>query len=267
MGGLVRTALRLTALRALKGKTFAGDRVEDSSIVPMTEAIAENPKPVVVIYTDDDDHPISGLDLLTPAEGAGNCSMVFLIAIAGATALDAGDWEIQFSATDAASELTLDLIENDIKHALLDPRDPWADLWRVVASRGSRWRSQRGATEEKGARYAARQLILDLDPLADPLPGGEPIGFWADLVAAIAADPDLDFAALAPIMTRAIRGASTLADRERAQVALGLTKWAAYTTGLEPAPVDYTQTPGEALPPVVEIEIDAEIAIDERVTQ
>lgn len=255
MGGLVRTALRLTAYKALVGKTFAGPNVQDSSIVPLTTAITEAPAPVIVIYTDEDDHPIDGLDLLTaPANG---CAMVFLVAVAGAATVDNGAIEITFPATDAASELKLDILETDIKTALLDPRDKWAELWRRFAMRAVRWRSQRGSNEEKGARFAARQLIIDLDPIADPIAGAEPEGLWADLVATIAADSDTDFAGLADLLTRAIRGRAVLSEREREQMRMGLTAAGMWVSGLPPAPIDYTETAGEDLAPLTEVEIDA----------
>lgn len=266
MGGLVRTALRLTAVKALAGRTFAGDRVQDSSIAPLAEALVLEPQPVIVVYTDDDDITISGLDFLTPT--GGTCAMVFLVAIAGAVALEgAAGWSVTFPETDEASEMTLDLLETDIKLALLDPRSPWSDLWRRFAFTGSRWRSQRGATEEKGARYAARQIILDLDPISDPTPGVAPVGLWADLIAAIAADPDPDFAALAPILTRAIVGPTILAERERERVNLGLTDAGGWASGLEPAPADYITPAGGDAVVLQEVDVDAGIAIDERVTR
>lgn len=250
MGGLVRTALRLCAVKALSGRTFAKDRVQDSSIAPMAEAITESPLPVIVVYTDEEDMPIAGLDLLVPT--AGTCAVVFLVAVAGATRLDNGTYQVAFPETDAASELTLDLIERDIKLALLNPRDKWAELWRAFAMHASRW---------------LRQLILDVDPLADPVPGAAPSGLWAELIAAIAADADADFAGLAPVLERAILGPSALSERELAQVELGLTKAGAQATGLEPGVRDYTQAPGEELAPLVEVEVDAEMAIDERVSR
>lgn len=258
MGGLIRTALRLTATKALAGRTFAGENVQDSSIQPLAEAIQRNPKPIIIVYTDEDDHPLQGLDLLTPT--AGSVSMVFLVAMAGSTRLDNGAYQITFPPTDFASELTLDILETDIKLALLDPRNDWADLWRRFALHATRWRSQRGANEEQGARFAARQLIIDLDPLADPAGGAEPADIWAELIALVAADPDPDFAGLSDVLARAIRGRAVLTDWEREQMLLGLTRMGGWASGLPPAPVPYPVSPGDPTVPLSEVDVDASLA-------
>lgn len=217
---IVRTALRLATVKALSGRTYAGTRVRDSSIVPITEALGEEPKPVILVYTDDDESPIEGLDFLTPMSGSK--TLILLIAVAGAVEVE-GDTVIQFPPTDAAAELAIDLIERDVVRALLDPRSAWGDIWRRLAVRATRWRSTRGASTEEGIRYAARQIVIELDALSEPVPGGdEPDGVWEDFIAAVSADPDEDFAALAPILSAAITGAA-LTEEEREQIALGLT--------------------------------------------
>lgn len=244
---LVRLALRLCAVKALAGRTYAEDRVLDSSIVGLDSAIRGNPRPVIVVYTDSDDLSITGLDLWAPASGAR--AMVFLLAVASSLATAEGDVEFFYPPTDAATEFQLDMMERAVAMALLDPRTsaPWADLWRRFAVTARRWRSDRGASTEAGVRFAARQIVVDLDTLAEPIPGQAGMtgagAVWTDFLAAVEADPDPAFAAMAAPIARLVAG-DDLTERERDQMSLGLTYAGRYALG---HPV-----PGEGLDPADE---------------
>jgi hypothetical protein len=76
-----------------------------------------------------------------------------------------------------------------------------------------------------------------VETIADPTPGAEPEGVWADLLAAMAADQELS--ELAQYWRQLIAGL-IVPDWRRAQAALGLTVAGIHGIGLSPQ--DDTET-------------------------
>jgi hypothetical protein len=146
-----------------RDKTWAETRVLDSDNGPLEAAILADPTPYIVVSTDDDNREeIEGFDLLAakrrPRLGAG--------AVRRGPAM-------RIPATDGAFELALDIIERQIINALVhDPLSVWGGLWRDLAMRFDlKTSSKRGGSSEGGSRWAARQLLLHVDPIADPPAG------------------------------------------------------------------------------------------------
>ncbi|MEY4953496.1 MAG: hypothetical protein RL299_1920, partial [Pseudomonadota bacterium] len=108
---LSRAILRLTAVRAIYGRTLAEDRVFNSDLNPLDQRISKEAKPLVVVYTDDDQNEPSGRGDV----GAGSVDLVIEIAIAGSVNVDGADENDQtvvvpIGETDAGMEFTLDLL-------------------------------------------------------------------------------------------------------------------------------------------------------------
>lgn len=176
---LARTILRLAAVQAITGSTLAGDAVFDSDIDPIDQRVssADEPRPMIVIYTDDDQSSPTGFaDFLQ----GGQVELVIEVVYAGRTtiALDpdgpsgpATTEIIEISGRDAANEILLDLIERQAIRALTMGAGPWSQVWRLVASNCARRLSRRGASAEQGNRFAIRQVVLTLEPIIDPVPG------------------------------------------------------------------------------------------------
>lgn len=178
---LARLAVRITSVLALRtAGTMAEDRVQDSSIVDLEEGIIAAPKPVVLVYTDNSEFVPVGRNIWG---GQGSTTLVFLLAIAGATKLNDGSVQFSFPATDAAIELSLDVMERQIQKALTDPDNVWAQHWRGLVTNVTKWSSKRGGSTKEGSRYGARQILVELETVHDPVPGKAPEGEWAALLA------------------------------------------------------------------------------------
>lgn len=204
---LTRLAVRIAAIETLRGVTLAEGRVYDSSTTPLDAAIKQQPLPFIVVTTDTDEREITGKDL---SNGDAQLELVIEVAIASRVTVRVGDDQdedqIVIPNTDEGLEITLDLIETQIVNALTHHRTPWANVFSALVPRMLRRLSRRGGSAEDGSRFAARQIVLTIAPIADPTVG-QPIpmgGSWAKFFAAIDADPDLSH--LSPLLRFHIAG-------------------------------------------------------------
>lgn len=198
---IARFALRMATVRALRGSTLAGVFVRDSEIGPVDETFADKQHPFILVFTDDAEGTGAGTDLF---DNSGKQCLVLEMGVT--TRMKAGeDWAVP--TTDPGLELTLDIMERQIRHALSNPANAWAELWRDMVQDISMRRSQRGASAREGIRFAGRQLVLDLEILRDPHPGRPLSGVWSRFLTMAAADNDL--APLVPMLQATITGGVT----------------------------------------------------------
>ena len=190
---LNRLALRLLTVAALRGRTLAGEAVRDSMVIPLDGPIAlELPQPFLAVYTDDGLSQPRGRDLSTPG-GTINLLIEFGVTAKMRFKLETGedDEVLTPPPTDDRMELTLDVMERQIKIALADPLNEFAELWRILVSDVKSLTTKRGAFADRGGRYAGRMLEIEIVPLADPPFGAEPAGIWIAILGAFEADPRL----------------------------------------------------------------------------
>ena len=185
---IVRSCLRLATVAALRDLTWAEARVYDSDFTPLDQAILQTPSPYVVVFTDDDTRS----NIEGRAEFTGNRKTVLVIemGIAAATTMTApGEkQQVVIPATDASYELAIDMLEHQVIAALLhNPEGRWSELFRSMVMSISAIESHREGEAARSARYAARQLVISVDPIADPTPG----------VVLVAGHPILDFVTFA----------------------------------------------------------------------
>jgi len=230
---LARLAMRIAAARALRGATLAENRVFDSAIAPIDQTIAEERQPILIVTTDDHEMEVTGRDLF---HGEISCELVIEAAIAARVELPAGDDAeamIAIPHTDEGMELALDLMEHQVMGALTRERSDWSRVWMKLVPRISRRLSRRGASVEKGVRFAARQIVLTCDLIEAPGDGASiAVGTaWADLLAVMESDADL--APIAQMLRSEIEGAP-LADWRRAANMLGIHLTTADAIGLGP---------------------------------
>ncbi|MCF3935012.1 hypothetical protein L1787_16530 [Acuticoccus sp. M5D2P5] len=183
---LARAALRICAKEAIINRTFVGDEVFDSEIGIIERVFSGDEKraPFVVVYTDDSTMEIDGLGALS---NPGPVSLVFEISVQANQKGENDENEFVIGPqTDEMIEMLLDLIERQIRVALMDPDNPWSARLDRIAARWSRVRSLR-ATSSGKTRYAARQLTLDVMPLHEPVPDGAPRGVWLEVIEAMEA--------------------------------------------------------------------------------
>jgi hypothetical protein len=187
---LARLAMRIAAARALRGATLAEGRVHDSAIAPIDQTIAEERQPILIVTTDDHEMEVTGRDLF---HGNVSCDLVIEAAIAARVEVAGEESVITIPHTDEGMELALDLMEHQVMAALIRERTPWSRVWMKLVPRISRRLSRRGASVEKGVRFAARQIVLTCDLIEAPTDGAAVAEgtAWHDLLGAMEADTDL----------------------------------------------------------------------------
>jgi len=258
---LARLAMRIAAARALRGTTLAEARVHDSAIAPIDQTIAEERQPILIVTTDDHEMEVTGRDLF---HGNVSCDLVVEAAIAARVEVAGEESVITIPHTDEGMELALDLMEHQVMAALTQERSDWSRVWMKLVPRISRRLSRRGASVEKGVRFAARQIVLTCDLIEVPSDGAAIAAgtAWADLLDVMEGDTDL--APIAQMLRLEIEG-SPLAGWKRAANMLGIHKATANAIGLGPV-LDEGGDPAEVEAMVVTGDI-SETLDDEAATE
>lgn len=235
---LPRLAVRIAAVAALRGRTWAGDRVRDSAVPPIDKLAQDERLPFIAIYTDDSEFAAEeGRGLMS---SNGKFALVFEIGITAQMQFVVENNEVVEAPgkppTDAQMELMLDLIERQIKTTLSEPSHAWSEMWRRLVANVVQVKSQRGANAEDGVRFAGRQLILDIKPFAEPPCGREPSGLYADFITLLRADSDQGLATtVADMVERSIVGDVVHTDWQSAMAQLALTRREADAMQVTPA--------------------------------
>ncbi|MGJ4927472.1 hypothetical protein ACQR1K_10025 [Bradyrhizobium sp. HKCCYLRH3095] len=227
---LAVAAIKIAAVRSLKGRTSVGDAVFDSAVEPF-DGLRNEGAPVVVISCDTGKRDVEGRELFGARQVIELSVDMF---VARAVTVDVGEIEIQIPASDEGNELYLRSLAYEVEKVLLADPSPWPELFRRLWFRASahdlcEW--DRGAIADKGRRQALLRAIYRIEPVADPLPGAEPEGVWADVLAAM--EVDFELADIARYWRQLIAG-SIVPDWRQAQVALGLTAAGIGGIGLTP---------------------------------
>jgi hypothetical protein len=166
----------MCAVAALRGTTWADDRVFDSDNTPLSQALALNAaaKPYIVVYTDSDNRlDIDSTDLYGVRRELNLC---LEIGVASKVEGEAGGVQLKTPLTDEGMEIALDMVEDQAIAALFgNPQSDWAELLKGFVMRVSRVSGQRGASADRDRRWAARQLSVICDVIGD-LPPGVPAG-------------------------------------------------------------------------------------------
>ena len=239
---ITRTLLRIATQKALAGATIAGDAVFDRVIDPSdTRISALETRPVIAVYTDDhsNDRGTGRGDFLQD----GRLDLVIECIIAGRVTVpvdgDGGEVsQLSVPATDAGTEILLDLIETQAVRALVAGAGPWAILWRdlCIADIQS-CVSRRGVSAEQASRFAVRQLTISVDLLIDPdhgapVPPGSPWGRALDMMAQAPGLEDV-----AHILRADIEG-EPITDWRRTAARLGVNLPTVSALGLGPVGAD-----------------------------
>jgi len=174
---LVRMALRIAVVQALRGRTLVGDNVLDSRIGVIEVgsdggALTNQNKPFIAVYTGAGESEVKDLRALN---GNGLTWLVFEL---GATAkmavmnpdTDASEIVPGIPATDDALELMLDLTVREIGDVLTDPGNAWADIYRGLVTRVTKIEIE-PLRSEGGQRLAARQVRIAVELAPDPVLG------------------------------------------------------------------------------------------------
>lgn len=207
-------ALRIATVLALRGTTIAGDNVIDSPMLALDSLIDKFAGPVIAVATVESER--RGLAARGRVELVIECGLV----------IQQSDTETaEFGKAATASELVtmVALFERSIINAL-GAQSEAADLWRTLASPslgnsspGLEYSSLPGFTEDQ--RLAARQILMSVDVLPDPMPG-DPIPEWMTRFLALI-ESDAEFAPIHGMLAAFLTGQGQAEDlRESARLFL-----------------------------------------------
>lgn len=170
---LVRTALRLATLNALRGATIADVRVYDSRVDDFSpENFPADALPTIILLTDAEEGPA----LSTQNGGPPFRRMIELVIEMGMVQTfevpeeEGGSSFVPgYPTTDAEHESQLDLLEYQIKRRLGSDLAPESALWRTVALRVHKYDCHRQVMDETGVKIAARVLTWQVECTDDQI--------------------------------------------------------------------------------------------------
>jgi len=237
---VIRMLTRLTTVAALRGRTWADERVFDSDNTPLAQALALNAaaKPYIVVYSDSDAR--SDLDTTDLYVATRELSLVLEIGVASKVSGDTGDVKLNIPQTDEGMEIALDMVENQAIAALFgDPQSEWAELLKHFIIKVMRISGQRGASADRDRRWAARQLAIVCDVTSDIPPGVEikpnhPINRF---IGVAERHPEAHMEHAAEICA-ALVSQEEAPEWERIQATLGTRRQGLQAIGLAPLPGD-----------------------------
>ena len=189
---LARTFLRLCTLEAVRPSaqlnetlpqwpTMAAGYVFDSRLDPIEDIAADERRPIIVVYTEDDQQ--DKISQAGPVFYQSAVDLIFEISVIAAERIEADDGGSAFVAgtayTDAELEASLDALENQIWHAL--HFGPSGALFRQMAKLPMRhWHSMPQRSSEEGFRLAMRTIKTRVDVKEicyQAMPTAPPTGF------------------------------------------------------------------------------------------
>lgn len=229
----------MCAVAACRDRTWAEGRVFDSDNTPLLDALSEQPKPYITVFTDTDTaQSIEGRDLYTSEH---RLSLVFEFGIASAAKVtDVNEQELDIPQTDQAMEALVDILEGQIIWAAIsDPESPFGELLRQMINRIERAPSMRGGAEEKQTRWAARQLILVCETISPPAPGvvlhaDHPIKKFLTLIRS-SEHANLEMSQAGDLVEKVLT-TTAYPDWKQGQAWLALTNAGIHGTGITPLP-------------------------------
>jgi hypothetical protein len=266
---LTLDVLRLLTVKALRGRTWAGLRVYDSPAEPADLRLPKERAPYIAVYVDDGDvkslreNEIGGGSLYADGEAL----LIVEVSVAGQAEdnpainpdddADPTDPDIDrqladphtLALTDPALELRIGLIAAQACHALSEPDNPWAELWRTLAPDRISLEIRRGGSgqdnrEEEAYRYATRHMRLRVGLMQEPAPGeghGRVPGFWKDCLEAMEADEQ--YRGIAALLRLHLDGGLPEQGWRKAQRQGTLTEAAVRGIGIGPALRGMEETP------------------------
>lgn len=240
---MVDLVLRVITCEALRGNTIAGDAVHDSPLNPFELALKTGPVPLIAIHSALAIEKPEGRDWLAADR---RLDLSFQILLPVTVVVPTADGTIELKTMIAGADPAFDIVTRSIMRALIADQGPWATLWRKFVACIEEVVAVSYMIEgEKGARIAAREITVKLDPIAEPMFEAVEAGsVWDQVLAAMRGRADL--AALADAVQFAIETGNPLAtDWDRAAAALGLNRETVDAIGI-----------GSVIPPTDPVELD-----------
>jgi hypothetical protein len=228
MTGIAAFALGLSAARAIKGQTWAGDNIAFEPVNPIEIKTC----PLICVYSARGRAELKDRALIF----AGDVRLRFEIFLP--PQVNAGNG-ITLN-TEAGQSIVFALIWRQIEQALLIQEAPWPHIYRNILLRTCSLDAERDLYEPaKGVKVPVAVYELRCETVADPTIGVEPSQVWSDFLTAMQTDT-AELASLSMMMTAQIVGAGgDLPDWQVAMGALGVSQ--AETQAIDLGPLAVTE--------------------------
>jgi hypothetical protein len=237
---LAEFATRLIFQFAIRNRTWAGPKVLNSPIDPLSELMDEKTDftPLIAVYSDDTEIVVKGQELSTAGAKSG---LTISIYVPPSAILTLGGHEIELQGRGPLASFAIDVIAYQIRQALLDPNNPWGRLWaRFVPKIEKISLSPPFLEGDKGVRIPTRAMLIEYTAMSDPVAGKPITETWRALLDAMMAEPKTKL--LGQMLESAIQNPAVAPDWQRVMMLLGLSDETALAAGIRPlepvAPID-----------------------------
>ena len=227
---LIPFILRFCAAEALRGNTYAEERVYDSSVDTLDEFLKDASSPFIVISTDEaeispDVHDVGKIDKV---------DLVLDIGVGSAMTADDGAVTFVIPHTDAGAELAVNLLTRQVLRHLFEPNSggDFGKIFRKVGIKCTKISIRRGAGAENGVRFSAAQLIVSMTTLQEPAFGRIASNVFSEFIALVRAHPK--HGPIADAIEQAFIGDIAVPDWKAAASALGLSDETGDAIGILP---------------------------------
>lgn len=221
MSTMSALAVRLLAVRILKGATSAGDAVYDSALDPISLLTDGEDQPIIIVSSEDETGILNSRKINSGERSATLCLELAVGRIGSIKVADGGEVEtFEFNPTNDVSEATLSILERQISLRLFGQVGAIPDLFRMFCPKVEKATVKRGVPTENGAKFAARLIEITFQPLEDPEFGVDLPAVWNQFLDYINVH---DGPELRNLLHAALTGGA-IADENRAQIAAGLTQ-------------------------------------------
>jgi hypothetical protein len=239
---IVRQLTQICMVRAIAGRTLAGETVLDSNITAIGKLDFVGEKPVIACSVEESDQNGKYENGFFGRPSELKLYVQTAVAVKGKYLLVTGEDEdreeelVEIGSTDAAREATLNILDREWKQALLDPDNVWGDRFRQLVTDIGRVMDTRITDPEGGRKYAARVYEITATAIADPDFGQAlPADIDAILTAVEAIE---DYAHLGAIWRNIFEKAALSSEYAALQASAALSSTAFAAMGLNPVDAD-----------------------------
>jgi len=223
---------RVAVQYAIRGKTLAGDRVINSPMAALANLVDGKTdfSPVIVVATSDYSSTVLGQDT-QGGEATTKISICVLMPESARVNFNGQLHEIRGMGPFHAA--VGDMIAGQILQALRDYENPWAKLWRMIATSIVKVTVSPPYIEaDDSMTLPARMIMIEYKPIADPIPGRPMTATYSAFNDMLLANAGL--APLSPLFRGMIETPDEIPDWAYIIMQLGLTDVAATNAGIRP---------------------------------
>jgi hypothetical protein len=243
----------MTIARALRGKTWAANRVFEQPVNPLQFVLSGDPqegRPAIAVYVEHATGQPRQKELQFGLQSL--CSKIVLYAPPKMGFVEQGE-AIAFNNDSAG--LVLNLLQRQVLSHLQLGSGGWTQLFQKLTAKCTERKSRYLLIEfEDGVRLPSAEISLDWECAPEPHIGAPITGLWQALDQLLRAEGE---GALADLMKASIESNENLPDWALLQAQLGMSDAAYLASGLAPLAV----TDNGEVPDLEEVQIDTNIEI------